>query len=178
MIFKSLCVALLLLFGGEIAVAEQTVTEDGEQQTSEVWKLKAQTGSWQVFCNSNTLECRAIQRRQVGGNQQNPMFAEVVITKVDGGAALVWTLPFGIDFRPGIVIKVDDRDEFKGFFVTCFPQGCRAVVPMNDVLAKDVTEGKVMRVGFAAFGSEKTRFFEISLEGSAKAMQGVFDKAD
>jgi hypothetical protein len=46
------------------------------------------------------------------------------------------------------------------------------------VLAKDVTEGKVMRVGFAAFGSEKTRFFEISLEGSAKAMQGVFDKAD
>jgi invasion protein IalB len=87
---------------------------------------------------------------------------------------LVVTLPFGADFRPGIIVRVDEGPEYRGEFVTCSELGCRAVLELNEELRAALVNGEVLQLGMRPYGTTQTAAIQAPLDGSAAALRHVF----
>lgn len=136
------------------------------------WTLKSTYGQWGVLCNSTAPnECRATQS-QKSLDEKNPgTLLQVLFASEKGKMFGVFTLPFGVDLRAGIALRVDEGVEVKGSFVTCLPDGCQSITEVDDVFLAQIRNGKVLKVGFRSWGGgDKTLVVDVPLEGAGQAI--------
>lgn len=138
------------------------------------WELKNTFGKWQLLCNkANASECRVVQVLTSTDTAQGRLL-QVLLGTDQGRTFAVLTLPFGVDLRAGTVIKIDEAAEVKANYTTCLPDGCQAVVELDESLQGQLTAGKMMKVGFRPWGGdEKTFVVEVSLEGAKDALAAI-----
>jgi invasion protein IalB len=136
------------------------------------WTLKGTYGQWGVLCNpSSPSECRAAQT-QKSVDEKNPgTLLQVLFAAEKGKMFGVFTLPFGVDLRAGIAVRIDEGDEVKGSFMTCMPDGCQSITEINETLLAQIRKGKVLKVGFRSWGGgDKTLVVDVPLEGAGQAI--------
>ena len=136
------------------------------------WTLKGTYGQWGVLCNpSSPSECRAAQT-QKSVDEKNPgTLLQVLFAAEKGKMFGVFTLPFGVDLRAGIAVRIDEGDEVKGSFMTCMPDGCQSITEINETLLAQIRKGKVLKVGFRSLGGgDKTLVVDVPLEGAGQAI--------
>ncbi|OYZ17072.1 MAG: hypothetical protein B7Y35_04070 [Sphingomonadales bacterium 28-64-96] len=136
------------------------------------WTLKGTYGQWGVLCNpSSPSECRAAQT-QKSVDEKNPgTLLQVLFAAEKGKMFGVFTLPFGVDLRAGIAVRIDEGDEVKGSFMTCMPDGCQSITEINETLMAQIRKGKVLKVGFRSWGGgDKTLVVDVPLEGAGQAI--------
>jgi|UPI0003B4BEF1 invasion protein IalB len=136
------------------------------------WTLKGTYGQWGVLCNpSSPSECRAAQT-QKSVDEKNPgTLLQVLFAAEKGKMFGVFTLPFGVDLRAGIAVRIDEGEEVKGSFMTCMPDGCQSITEINETLLAQIRKGKVLKVGFRSWGGgDKTLVVDVPLEGAGQAI--------
>ena len=136
------------------------------------WTLKGTYGQWGVLCNpSSPSECRAAQT-QKSVDEKNPgTLLQVLFAAEKGKMFGVFTLPFGVDLRAGIAVRIDEGEEVKGSFMTCMPDGCQSITELNETLLAQIRKGKVLKVGFRSWGGgDKTLVVDVPLEGAGQAI--------
>ena len=136
------------------------------------WTLKGTYGQWGVLCNpSSPSECRAAQT-QKSVDEKNPgTLLQVLFAAEKGKMFGVFTLPFGVDLRAGIAVRIDEGEEVKGSFMTCMPDGCQSITEINETLLAQIRKGKVLKVGFRSLGGgDKTLVVDVPLEGAGQAI--------
>jgi len=139
------------------------------------WDLKTTFGKWELLCNkANASDCRAVQTQNYSDDTTKGRLLQALLASNQGRTFAVLTLPFGVDLRAGTVMKVDEGVEVKANFTTCLPDGCQAVVELDENLQGQLTAGKIMKVGFRPWGGdEKTFVVEVSLEGAKDALAAI-----
>jgi invasion protein IalB len=148
------------------------VASNAPAATAPQWTLKGTYGQWGVLCNpSSPSDCRAAQT-QKSVDEKNPgTLLQVLFAAEKGKMFGVFTLPFGVDLRAGIALRIDEGDEVKGSFMTCLPDGCQSITEVNDALMAQIRKGKVLKVGFRSWGGgDKTLVVDVPLEGAAQAI--------
>jgi invasion protein IalB len=136
------------------------------------WTLKGTYGQWGVLCNpSSPSECRAAQT-QKSVDEKNPgTLLQVLFAAEKGKMFGVFTLPFGVDLRAGIAVRIDEGEEVKGSFMTCMPDGCQSIAEISETLLAQIRKGKVLKVGFRSWGGgDKTLVVDVPLEGAGQAI--------
>jgi len=139
------------------------------------WVLKDSFGQWAVLCNSTTpSECRAAQT-QKSLDEKNPgTLLQVVFAAEKGKMFGVFTLPFGVDLRAGIALRIDEGNEVKGSFMTCLPDGCQSINEIDESFLAQMRTGKILKVGFRSWGGgDKTLVVDVPLDGAAQAIAAV-----
>jgi invasion protein IalB len=136
------------------------------------WTLKGTYGQWGVLCNpSSPSECRAAQTQRSVDEKNPGTLLQVLFAAEKGKMFGVFTLPFGVDLRAGIAVRIDEGDEVKGSFMTCMPDGCQSITEINETLLAQIRKGKVLKVGFRSWGGgDKTLVVDVPLEGAGQAI--------
>jgi invasion protein IalB len=152
------------------AMANQAVEASTPQ-----WALKETFGQWGVLCSSATPSaCRAAQT-QKSLDEKNPGTLLQVVFAIEKGKMFgVFTLPFGVDLRAGIALRIDEGAEVKGSFMTCLPDGCQSIMEVDEAFLAQMRAGKVLKVGFRSWGgTDKTLVVDVPLDGAAQAIASV-----
>lgn len=152
------------------AMANQAVEASAPQ-----WALKETFGQWGVLCSSATPSaCRAAQT-QKSLDEKNPGTLLQVVFAIEKGKMFgVFTLPFGVDLRAGIALRIDEGAEVKGSFMTCLPDGCQSIMEVDEAFLAQMSAGKVLKVGFRSWGgTDKTLVVDVPLDGAAQAIASV-----
>jgi invasion protein IalB len=136
------------------------------------WTLKGTYGQWGVLCNpSSPSECRAAQTQRSVDEKNPGTLLQVLFAAEKGKMFGVFTLPFGVDLRAGIAVRIDEGDEVKGSFMTCMPDGCQSITEISETLLAQIRKGKVLKVGFRSWGGgDKTLVVDVPLEGAGQAI--------
>lgn len=139
------------------------------------WALKNTYGNWGVHCNqAKPAQCRAVQTQNYAEKGSEGRLLQVMLTMENSRTFAVMTLPFGVDLRAGIAVKIDEWDEVKGVFNTCLPDGCQSVLELDANQIGQVRGGKTMKVGFRPWGGdEKTFVVQVPLEGAKDALAAI-----
>jgi len=77
-------------------------------------------------------------------------------------------LPMGVDLRAGTVIQIDKNKEFTLPYLRCTNMGCDVSMKLTKKLIRSILSGNQLRVGFRAWGSNKTNVVTASLSGFTK----------
>lgn len=150
-------------------------TRQAPEASAPQWTLKSTYGQWGVLCNSATPnECRAAQT-QKSLDEKNPgTLLQVLFAAEKGKMFGVFTLPFGVDLRAGIALRIDEGVEVKGSFMTCLPDGCQSITEVDEAFLAQIRKGKVLKVGFRSWGGgDKTLVVDVPLEGASQAIAEV-----
>lgn len=139
------------------------------------WDLKSTFGKWELLCNKeNASDCRAVQTQNYSDDTTKGRLLQALLASDKGRTFAVLTLPFGVDLRAGTVIKVDEAAEVKANYTTCLPDGCQAVVELDESLQGQLMAGKMMKVGFRPWGGdEKTLVVDVPLDGAKDALAAI-----
>lgn len=139
------------------------------------WTLKNTYGKWGVLCNqAKPVQCRAAQTQNYAETGNPGRLLQVLLTVEKGRTFAVMTLPFGVDLRAGIAVKVDEATEIKGVYTTCLPDGCQSILEFDENVVGQVRSGKTMKVGFRPWGGDdKTFVVEVPLEGAKEALAAI-----
>jgi invasion protein IalB len=157
----------------KVPVPEET--RQAPEANAPQWTLKATHGQWGVLCNSATPNaCRAAQT-QKSLDEKNPgNLLQVLFASEKGKMFGVFTLPFGVDLRAGIALRIDEGVEVKGSFMTCLPDGCQSITEVDEAFLAQIRNGKVLKVGFRSWGGgDKTLVVDVPLEGASQAIDEV-----
>lgn len=156
---------LSLLISAPLALAD-------DQPTQTTYK------DWTRVCYAapdSAKRCEAVQVISVTQNEQTQpiLRATLSTTGADQGRFLEVALPLGMDLRAGIVMQIDEGEELVAAYTTCVPQGCAAVLPVNDSLFQAFQAGAGAKIGFRPFGTSQTQVIEMSLSGFTAASKDI-----
>ena len=80
---------------------------------------------------------------------------------------LVLTLPLGVMLGPGIQMQIDDGDRFNAAFWRCTPEGCHALVLVDERGLEKLQKGAQLKITFLG-PKDKPATFILSLAGFTK----------
>lgn len=117
--------------------------------------------------------CEIQQVLNMENEQGNTQLLRATISKMDNQFIMQLLLPLGLDVRPGVVMQIDEGEEFGMPFLTCVQEGCLVAVPLDESRLAAMRAGTAVKVGFRPFNTDQTLVLEISLMGFTRASQTV-----
>ena len=91
----------------------------------------------------------------------------------DGLIAVV-RVPTGVDLGAGLALRVDDTEQVSTDYDVCLERGCQAFVDLQDRgLLSKMRAGKVLHIGFVAFGGTDTQVIRGSLKGFTAGIEAI-----
>ncbi|MDP7344651.1 MAG: invasion associated locus B family protein, partial [Alphaproteobacteria bacterium] len=76
-------------------------------------------------------------------------------------------------FPSGVVVQADAGNPTTLTIQTCTKEGCRSVAQVSDELLRGFRQGKLLKVGFVAFGGTQTVVVDASLAGFTAAFKAM-----
>lgn len=130
---------------------------------------------WTRVCvtQAEQTRCEAVQVLSVEREGESRPLMRATLTRAGEQRILELALPLGMDLRAGLVMQIDEAEEFTFGFTTCLPQGCAAVLPVSADLLNTLKAGASAKVGFRPFGTQQTQVAEISLSGFTAASSDI-----
>ena len=139
---------------------------------------------WGVTCtdNDNAETCRMQQSanltKMVDGKKKNVgKIMGVVVTYAlnletkKRAPHFTIQLPIGVDLRPGAVLKIDDKKEFRLPYLRCTQASCDVSMELDKKRLRMVLSGAKYKVGFRAWGEKDTKQVGGTLSGFTKAFR-------
>lgn len=133
---------------------------------------------WTLACSEaepkagNCQVIQALDTKQESGAAKRLLQASV--GRLEGGKLyLHLILPFGLDLRPGAVVRVGEGEQVNIPFTTCLANGCQALVIMPDTLVYDFRNGAVASIGFRPWKSQETVQVKLNLKGFSQALTAM-----
>ena len=117
--------------------------------------------------------CEIQQVLNMENEQGNTRLLRATVSKMDSQLIMQLLLPLGLDVRPGVVMQIDEGEEFGVPFLTCVQEGCLVAVPLDERRLAAMRAGSAVKVGFRPFNTDQTLVLEISLMGFTRASQTV-----
>lgn len=138
--------------------------------------------AWFVICidEKDAKTCRIVQKlfteQGVKGKQRT--YGKVLsLTVAYGGTprqpVLVMDMPLGVDLRPGMVLRVDNRKEMTAPYLRCTGEGCTSRIALTPPVLAMLRRGSKLHVGFRPFSSNQTLVVDASLIGFSKAFARI-----
>lgn len=154
MLLKRLMTAGLLSLLATLSYADTPVVDDVVPETrTRVFN------DWVSVCNKLDVEetCFIQQLVNVENEQKqvSPLL-KATVTKVQENLILQLQLPLGMDLRPGVVMRVDEKEEKNRPYTACFRDGCFVLINIDTELLADFKAGQKARIGFRPFNTEQT----------------------
>lgn len=133
-------------------------------------------GDWGIECEvqADRSELCFIQQTHTAkeSNQQILSISFGYIGPRNAPLIVVYT-PLGIDVASGAAIKIDAAAQMPMRVQTCVPNGCRAVVQLNDQQVAQLRAAKAIIVGIVPWGQTETTSIGISTNGLAPALAAL-----
>lgn len=117
--------------------------------------------------------CEIQQTLNMENEQGNARLLRTSVNFIDNQLVMQLLLPLGLDLRAGIVMQIDEGEEFGSGFLTCVQEGCLVAFPLDNDRLAALRAGNQMKVGFRPFNTNETLVLEISLMGFTRASQSV-----
>ncbi|QEW06787.1 invasion associated locus B family protein [Nitrincola iocasae] len=117
--------------------------------------------------------CEIQQVLNMENEQGNTRLLRATVSKLDNQLIMQLLMPLGLDVRPGVVMQVDEGEEFSAPFLTCVQEGCLVAIPLDESRLTALRSGSVAKVGFRPFNTDQTLVLELSLMGFTRASQTV-----
>lgn len=117
--------------------------------------------------------CEIQQTLNVENEQGLSRLMRATVSLMDGQRVMQFLLPLGLDLRPGIVMQIDEGEEFKSGFLTCVQEGCLVAFPLDDSRLQQMRAGKALKLGFRPFNTDQTLVIEASLMGFTRASNSI-----
>jgi Invasion protein B, involved in pathogenesis len=154
-------------------VFAQNEAQNAEQPQQRTPSVDEQVGDWRFLCyeENNNKECGAIQ---VQVNEQKQRVMESRIVKVgEEKIGLLMIVPLGVNLQQGAAITIDGTVMGTVGYNVCTPEGCQALVTLNDPELNAMRRGNQATVTIVA-GNNRVGV-PISLKGftaSEKKVRG------
>jgi invasion protein IalB len=104
--------------------------------------------AWRVECTGDgkTLDCRAVQ--QVFHRETRQLLLSIAVRPAADGktAALVMTLPLGLNLTEPVLLKVDNGTPEKQSIQTCTNVGCFVAMTLTDKLIAAMRAGTDLKI--------------------------------
>ena len=117
--------------------------------------------------------CGIQQTLNMESDQGNARLMRASVNLMDNQLVMQLLLPLGIDLRAGIVMQIDEGEEFGAGFLTCVQEGCLVAFPLDETRLAAMRAGSVTKIGFRPFNTNETLVLEMSLMGFTRASQSV-----
>lgn len=131
---------------------------------------------WTSTCISQAdteTKCAAEQIIRAMQGSTDALQFEISISREDSTNRAAISLPLGIELMSGIVLQVDDLEEFNAPVRTCIAQGCISFVEMDDSRIAELKGGKRLKLGFLPLGKTEVSVVEFSLTGFSRAFDWI-----
>lgn len=171
-------VTALILIGTMVPtslMASPTVLEIEDGRTT----VSTEHRDWTSTCISQAdteTKCAAEQTIQTEQGSTNALQFEISISREDSTNRAAISLPLGIDLMSGIVLQVDDLEEFNAQVRTCIAQGCISFLELDDSRMAELKAGNRLKLGFLPFGGTDVSVVEFSLTGFSRAYDWILHK--
>ncbi len=138
-----------------------------------------QFGDWVLRCEAKGEGqgevCYIHQTINYSKDDVSGMLLDVKIGAFGEGKELfaLIVLPLGLSFQSGVVVQADAGEPTTLTVQTCTKEGCRSVAPVSDELLWGFRQGKLLKVGFVAFGGTQTIVVDASLSGFTAAFKAM-----
>ena len=168
-------VAAFMLIGTMVPtslMASPTELEIADGRTT----VSTEHRDWTSTCISQAdteTKCAAEQTIRTGQGSTNTLQFEISISREDSTNRVAISLPLGIDLMSGIVLQVDDLEEFNAQVRTCIAQGCISFLELDDSRIAELKAGNRLKLGFRPFGGTDVSVVEFSLTGFSRAFDWI-----
>ncbi len=117
--------------------------------------------------------CEMQQTLTIENETGNVPLFRASVHNVENSLVMQLLFPLGLDLRAGMVLQIDEGEEFTSGFLTCVQEGCLAVFPLDSELLAAMRAGNSAKIGFRPFNTNETLVLELSLSGFTAASQTV-----
>lgn len=117
--------------------------------------------------------CEMQQTLDMENEQGNTRLLRASVNKIDNELVMQLLLPLGLDLRAGIVMQIDEGEEFGSGFLTCVQEGCLVAFPLDEGRLAAMRVGTTTKIGFRPFNTNETLVIEMSLMGFTSASQTI-----
>jgi invasion protein IalB len=104
--------------------------------------------AWRVECTGDgkTLDCRAVQ--QVFHRETRQLLVSIAVRPAADGksAALVMSVPLGLNLTEPVLLKIDNGTPEKQSIQTCTNVGCFVAMTLNDKLIAAMRAGTELKI--------------------------------
>jgi invasion protein IalB len=90
-----------------------------------------------------------------------------------GDATSLIRVPTGVALQPGIRIFAEDDTFFDTPYQVCEPNGCTAILQMDERFMNAMTDRETARVAFYRYGEGSPEAYEIPIERLQEALDGI-----
>ncbi len=115
--------------------------------------------------------CVAFQNIVITESRQQLLTVVAGYLGPKGEPWVVLTLPLGIFLPPGVVLKVDEGQQYDAPIKICTAKGCDAGIPLDDELLWLMKAGLVARVAFMDGTARNQITVPVSLAGFSAAFR-------
>ena len=137
---------------------------------------------WTMVCqkpeNADKEVCVLVQqlvrKEKEGEAQKLLMQVEVIIPPKCEQTLMAFTLPLGVPIAQGVAVQIDDSEPSRVPFQVCLPNGCQAVLPLNDDTVSKLKAGKEGKVTLNE-RSQNPASLPVSLKGFSAGYKALSD---
>ncbi|MGM0553120.1 MAG: invasion associated locus B family protein [Pseudomonadota bacterium] len=144
----------------------------GHAQTQEEPET-TQFEDWELICfdAQGGERCQMQQTLQIDDPEVDGLYVQASLHRDGDRHVLEILLPLGVELRPGILLQIDDGEEFRGEFIACVQQGCAAAREIGPERLQELRGGRNLSVAFRALHMEQPLAFDLSLMGFTDASE-------
>jgi invasion protein IalB len=128
-------------------------------------------GAWTLRCGPGETRCHVLQA--LIRPKDKARLLQVTLFSPPGaeGALFLRALtPLGGMLTDGLALIVDEAEPKNAPFVSCWPRGCIAEMPLSSRLEKSLRAGKTLAIQVVSAENGQTVRFELSLDGISAAL--------
>ncbi len=128
---------------------------------------------WDLICfdTPDGERCQMQQTLQIDDPEVDGLYVQASLHLDGDHHVLEVLLPLGVELRPGILLQIDDGEEFRGEFIACVQQGCAAAREIGPERLQELRGGRHISIAFRALHMEQPLAFDLSLMGFTDASE-------
>lgn len=180
---------ILCLIGGMASVWAQTKDNKAEGKASpNIPNAETKTyDNWTYRCEAppqdqdqnkdaaaqgNKKQCAILQNLVLKQGGQTVMRVIVALAPEQNQPFALFTLPLGVILPPGVALKIDEAEPLQFPYEICQPDGCKAVLKLDDATIDKLKKGSKAEVTFHGAGRRAVNV-PLSLKGFGAAFAAL-----
>ena len=130
---------------------------------------------WVLNCSDEAKKCTLSQTLM--DSKTNQRVANIAIGNLGpkGESFMLINTPLGIIVAAGVAYKIDESEQVGVQVQHCTQDGCHAAVPVTSKLQKELSSGKLLRLGVMA-PDKQSLSLEFNLKGFKEALSAYHEK--
>ena len=117
-------------------------------------------------------QCAIVQNLVLKQGGQTVMRVVVGLAPEQNQPFALFTLPLGVILPPGVALKIDEADPLEFPYEICQPDGCKAVLKLDDATIDKLKKGGKAEVSFHGAGRREVKV-PLSLKGFGTAFAAL-----